>query len=137
MGDRYDGWSVFYEVGRHHLHLYLDLGLTLLKLGEEAMVPLQSFSLDGPGHKGLRHSYRKVEREGCIFEIIASDQVPSLLPELKRISDSWLQEKNVKEKRFSVGFFDAAYLSRFHLGVVRGGERILAFANLLSGAGKW
>jgi len=136
MGDRYDGWSVFYEVGRHHLHLYLDLGLTLLKLGEEAMVPLQSFSLDGPGHKGLRHSHHKIEREGCIFEIIASDQVPSLLPELKRISDSWLQEKNVKEKRFSVGFFDADYLSRFYLGVVRRGERILAFANILSGGGK-
>jgi len=30
MGDRHGGWSVFYEVGRHHLHLYLDIGLTLL-----------------------------------------------------------------------------------------------------------
>ena len=91
------------------------------------MIPLQSFSLDGPGHKGLRHSHHKIEREGCIFEIIASDQVPSLLPELKRVSDAWLEEKNVKEKRFSVGFFDADYLSRFHLGVVRRGERISGF----------
>jgi phosphatidylglycerol lysyltransferase len=98
------------------------------------MVPLQRFSLDGPGHKGLRHSHRKVEREGCSFEIIACDRVPSLLPELKRVSDSWLGEKNVKEKRFSIGFFHADYLSRFHLGVVRKEERILAFANILTGA---
>jgi phosphatidylglycerol lysyltransferase len=134
MGDRHDGWSVFYEVGRYHLHLYLDLGLTLLKLGEEAMVPLQGFSLDGPGHKGLRHSHRKVERQGCFFETIPCDRVPSLLPELKRVSDAWLAEKNVREKRFSVGFFDADYLSRFHLGVVRKEEKILAFANILTGA---
>jgi len=41
------GWTVFYEVGREDLHLYLDLGLSLLKLGEEALIPLDSFSLKG------------------------------------------------------------------------------------------
>jgi phosphatidylglycerol lysyltransferase len=136
MSDRHDGWSLFYEVGRERLDLYLDLGLTLLKLGEEATVPLQHFSLDGREHKGLRRSRHRIEREGCSFEIIASDRVPSLLPELKRVSDSWLQEKNVKEKQFSIGFFHADYLSRYPLGVVRRQEKILAFANILSGAGK-
>jgi len=43
--DRYDGWPVFYEVGTKKLNLYLDIGLTLLKLGEEARVPLEKFSL--------------------------------------------------------------------------------------------
>jgi hypothetical protein len=33
-----------------------------------------------------------------------------------------LQEKNVKEKRFSVGFFDADYLSRFISESSEGGE---------------
>jgi phosphatidylglycerol lysyltransferase len=136
MSDRHGGWSVFYEVGRERLDLYLDLGLTLLKLGEEAMVPLQNFSRDGREHKGLRRSHHRLEREGCSFEIIASDRVISLIPELKRVSDSWLQEKNVKEKRFSIGFFHADYLSRFPFGVVRRQEKILAFANILSGAGK-
>ena len=38
--DRHGGWTVFYEVGAENLPLYLDLGLSLLKLGEEARVPL-------------------------------------------------------------------------------------------------
>lgn len=136
MSDRHDGWSLFYEVGRERLDLYLDLGLTLLKLGEEAIVPLHTFSLDGHEHKGLRHSHHKIEREGCSFEIIASDRVSPLIPELKRVSDSWLQEKNVKEKRFSIGFFHADYIKHFPLGVVRRGKKILAFANILSGTQK-
>ena len=45
--DRHDGWTVFYQVRPGNLHLYLDLGLSLLKLGEEARVPLVDFSLDG------------------------------------------------------------------------------------------
>jgi len=36
--DHYDGHLVFYKVGPEKLFLYLDIGLTLLKLGEEALV---------------------------------------------------------------------------------------------------
>src|SRR5262249_17518056 len=45
LSDRHAGWTVFYEVGTDHLPLYVDLGLSLLKLGEEARVPLGTFSL--------------------------------------------------------------------------------------------
>lgn len=44
MCDRYDGWPVFYEVGPENIYLYLDLGLTLLKLGEQDRFPLENFS---------------------------------------------------------------------------------------------
>ena len=47
-----------------HLPLYIDLGLTLLKLGEEAMVPLAGFSLEGPGRRALRRTQRQMERDG-------------------------------------------------------------------------
>ncbi|HEX9108218.1 MAG TPA: bifunctional lysylphosphatidylglycerol flippase/synthetase MprF, partial [Longimicrobiales bacterium] len=49
--DRHAGWTVFYQVRPEALHLYLDLGLTLLKLGEEARVPLEQFTLDGATRK--------------------------------------------------------------------------------------
>ena len=63
LSDRYGGRTVFYEVGPEHLHLYLDLGLSLLKLGEEARVPLTTFSLEGSARKGLRYTKRKLEKE--------------------------------------------------------------------------
>jgi phosphatidylglycerol lysyltransferase len=123
-------------VGPETLHLYLDLGLTLLKLGEEARVPLETFSLEGSARKGLRHTYHKLEGEGCTFEVIPAEGVPTLLPELQRISDAWLEEKSTKEKGFSLGFFDEDYLKRFPAAIILKEGKIVAFANLWPGAGK-
>ncbi len=134
--DRYDGWTVFYEVGAQHLHLYVDLGLTLLKLGEEALVLLQTFSLEGGARKGLRYTIRKLEKEGCTFEVVVEGEVPPLLPELKSISEAWLSEKHTREKGFSLGSFDEAYLKRFPAGIVRKDGRMLAFTNIWRGAQK-
>jgi phosphatidylglycerol lysyltransferase len=136
MCDRHDGWTVFYEVGRGDLHLYLDLGLGLLKIGEEARIPLENFSLEGSNRRGLRRFHHKVEKEGCIFKIILPADIPSILPDLKTISDAWLAEKKTEEKRFSIGFFNEEYLKQFPVGIVQKGNEIIAFANILSGAQK-
>lgn len=98
MCDRNDGWTVFYEVNRTNLPIYIDLGLTLLKLGEEARVSLSNFSLEGRVHKGLRHTHNQLEKEGCIFELIPTVKVPPLLPEFKIISDSWLAKKYYRKR---------------------------------------
>jgi phosphatidylglycerol lysyltransferase len=131
--DRHGGWTVFYEVAAEHLPLYLDLGLTLLKLGEEAQIPLQAFSLEGGARRRLRHTLRQMEREGCRFQIVPREEVPALLPALRTISDAWLSEKNAGEKKFSLGFFSERYVKRFPAAVVRVEGRIVAFANLWAG----
>jgi phosphatidylglycerol lysyltransferase len=136
MCDLNGGWTVFYEVEPENLHLYLDLGLTLLKLGEEARVPLATFSLEGSSYKGLRHTQRKLEKEGCLFEVIPREGVSSLLPDLKQVSDAWMAEKNAREKGFSLGFFNAEYVKWFPVGVVRKDGKIVAFANMWQGAEK-
>jgi phosphatidylglycerol lysyltransferase len=133
LSDRYGGRTVFYEVGHEHLHLYLDLGLSMLKLGEEARVPLQVFSLEGGSRKGLRQSRHKLEKEGWRFEVLAPATVSLRLPELKEISDAWLSEKNTREKGFSLGFFHSDYLRRCPVAVVVKNDRLAAFANLWRG----
>jgi phosphatidylglycerol lysyltransferase len=133
---RYDAWPVFYEIGAGNLHLYLDLGLSMLKLGEEARVSLEGFSLEGRDKKELRHTKRKIEKQGYVFEVISAENVPNLLPGLKIISDAWLDQKNTREKGFSLGFFSEPYLSYFPSGIVRNGEKIVAFVNIWAGAGK-
>jgi phosphatidylglycerol lysyltransferase len=106
-----------------------------LKLGEEAVVPLESFSLEGGARKKLRWSRRSAEKEGCSFTVATAEEVPALLPELRRISNQWLAAKSTQEKGFSLGFFDAAYLRRYPQALVRRNGSIVAFANLWSGAG--
>jgi phosphatidylglycerol lysyltransferase len=130
---RHGGWPVFYEVPAESLPLYVDLGLTLLKLGEEAIVPLDEFSLEGGHRKGFRRTIKEVERAGVVFEVHPASDVPSLLPQLRRISDEWLAGKAAREKGFSLGRFDEAYLVHFPVAVARRGDTIVAFANVLQG----
>ena len=127
FGDR----SVFYEVGHEYLYLYLDAGMNLLKLGEEARVPLTGFSLEGSERKALRYIHRKLGKLGCRFEILLPERVDSELPILKDISDTWLEEKKTREKGFSLGFFNPAYLRRLPVAVIRMDNHIVAFANIL------
>jgi len=134
MVDRQGGRPAFYQVSADVLPCYLDVGMSLLKLGEEARVNLKTFSLEGPANKDLRYIVRRAERDGLSFEVIPRDQVPGIIDELAAISNAWLSLKNVSEKRFSVGFFNPGYLAEFDLGVVRLKGRIVAFANLWQGA---
>jgi phosphatidylglycerol lysyltransferase len=132
--DQHRGWCSFYQVSEKRLHLYVDLGLSLVKLGEEARVPLADFSLAGAGRKKLRWAQRKTEELGCRFEIVPATRVAPLMPELEALSAAWLKEKNTREKGFSLGFFEPSYLQRLPLALVRGEHGITAFANLWLGA---
>jgi phosphatidylglycerol lysyltransferase len=136
MADQHGGWASFYEVGPENLPVYLDLGLQLRKMGEEARVPLEGFSLEGGARKGLRQAHRRALREGCSFEVLAREAVAANLARLRAVSDAWLHSKSTREKRFSLGFFDDGYLLRCPVGVVRRGEQIVAFANLWAGSAR-
>ncbi len=131
---RHDDWPVFYEVGREHLHLYLDLGLAVMRLGEEARVPLADFALEGHERKWLRHVHRKLEAAGCGFEIVPREGVEALMPDLAAVSDAWLAAKGTREKGFSLGSFSRAYVSQFPVAVVRVEGRVVAFANVWTSA---
>jgi phosphatidylglycerol lysyltransferase len=124
---------VFYQVKPQNLPLYIDLGLNLSKLGEEARVPLDTFSLEGPARAELRQAHRRANRDGAQFELVTRENVGAILPELRAVSDAWLAEKKTAEKRFSLGFFDERYLVHFDCGVVRRGGAVVAFANIWHG----
>jgi phosphatidylglycerol lysyltransferase len=130
QADHHGAKAAFYQVGTHHLPLYLDLGLALVKLGEEAKVMLDSFTLEGSRRAALRQSFNHSQREGLSFEIVPAQGVDALLPELQAISNHWMENKKGREKRFSIGFFSADYLRRCSIALVRRDGRIVAFANL-------
>ncbi len=136
LSDRHNGLTAFYEVGTENMHIYADLGLTFVKLGEEGRVLLETFSLEGREHKDMRYILNKLDKGGCSFEIITKENIPVILPELKEISDAWLAAKNTREKRFSLGFFNEEYLKQFPVAIVKREEKIIAFANIWPGNGK-
>lgn len=123
--------AVYYQIDSAHLQRYVDLGFSFLKLGEEARIPLADFDLVGKKWANLRTSRARAQKDGATFEVIPATCVPAILPRLKQVSDAWLATKGAREKRFTLGFFDAAYLSRSPCAVLRVNGEIKAFANIL------
>lgn len=119
----------FYEVGEKYLKYYLNLGLKIIKIGEEAVIDLPSFTLEGPKNKKIRYINSKLSKMGLRFEII--DDFRPVAPRLKKISDEWLKNKRVQEKQFSLGKFDEEYLSNFPIALIYYKDEIVAFSNLL------
>jgi phosphatidylglycerol lysyltransferase len=130
LSDHHGGRTVFYQASGDRLPLYVDLGLAALKIGEEARVPIAEFSLEGSARAELRQTHRRAERDGASFEVIPPEQVPEMMPKLKRVSDLWLAGKSVAEKGFSVGAFSERYLRNFPIALVRSEGTPSAFANI-------
>ncbi|MEO9779199.1 MAG: bifunctional lysylphosphatidylglycerol flippase/synthetase MprF [Sedimentitalea sp.] len=138
MADNAGKRCAFYAVSPKYLATYLDLGLSILKIGEVARVNLQGFTLDGSSKKKFRGARSRAERDGYEFAIIPKAELAPMLGELRGTSDRWMKEKQGEEKGFSLGYFDDTYLSNFDHAVLRHVEtgRIVAFANLFQGANK-
>lgn len=138
MADKAGKRCAFYAVSPKYLATYLDLGLSILKIGEVARVKLDGFTLEGSGKKNFRAASRRAGREGYEFTIIPKADLATVLTELRGISDRWMARKQGEEKGFSLGYFDDRYLSNFDHAVLRHVEtgRIVAFANLFQGANR-
>lgn len=134
LADQHGGWPVFYQASVARLPTYLDLGLSLLKLGEEARVDLATFTLEGKAGYEWRYVDRKAAKDGLEVSIVPKDEAVALYPEFKRVSDAWLASKKAGEKGFSLGFWSEDYLRHFDMAVVRHEGRIVAFANMWYGA---
>jgi phosphatidylglycerol lysyltransferase len=136
--DALDRRVLFYQLSAAWLPSLHDRGFSFFKLGEEAILPLTDFSLAGGRWKSFRHAVRRVEeKEGGRFVVLTPEEVAARLPELRRVSDEWLERQVGREKQFSVGAFSDEYMKRFPCAVVLNElDRVVAFANLLCGPNK-
>jgi phosphatidylglycerol lysyltransferase len=127
-------WAAFYRASPQLLYRYLDYGLSVVKLGEVARVPLPEFSLDGAQRRNLRRVWRKLVEAGCSFEVVPREAVPALLPTLRDVSDTWLAQKKAREKGFSLGRFEESFVSAGPVAIVRREGHVIAFGTVwLSG----
>jgi len=133
LADAHGGRVAFYQVPPASLPLYLDAGLRVMKIGEEACVPLARFTLEGSGSAGLRYSLRRGERDGLALEIVPPARVAEIIDELQVISDAWLaRHAAAGEKRFSVAAFRRDYVMAQTVALLRERGRPIAFATIMT-----
>ncbi|MCR8723813.1 bifunctional lysylphosphatidylglycerol flippase/synthetase MprF [Frigidibacter sp. ROC022] len=127
-----NGRPAFYGVSDRYLPLWVEMGFTLHKLGEEAVISLPDFSLSGSGFKTMRAAHNKARKSGLALEVLPPPHAPALLAELAEVSEAWLRGKTGAEKGFSVGRFTPAFLNEGPVAVVRREGRLLGFATVLA-----
>ncbi len=134
FSSRNDWIPSFYQVLPDYLPLYRRAGFRSVQIGQEGIVDLKTFSLEGGERKSIRGSVNKMKRLGYCAEVVQPPHPRSLLHELQEVSDEWLSERHTSEMRFSVGWFDEAYLNTCPILVVRNSDgRIDAFLNIIAG----
>jgi phosphatidylglycerol lysyltransferase len=100
LADTHGGRVAHYQILPQSLPIYLEAGFRVAKIGEEAIIDLNQFVLEGPQRYGLRQALKRAEREDVTFEFFPGDRMD--LDPLNQISDAWLTGHRSRERRFSV-----------------------------------
>jgi phosphatidylglycerol lysyltransferase len=127
-----DWMPVFYQTLPETLDSYKGYGLDAVSVGNEGIVDLKTFTLEGKEGRALRAPVRKLTNAGHRFVFHEPPISDELLNELSSISDEWLTMMHGSEKRFSVGWFDDDYIRNSPIAAVYTPESwISAFANFI------
>lgn len=100
-------WRVaFYQASSEHLVAYRSLNLRVFKIGEEAIINPQTFTLNGSAIANVRTSCRRAEREGVVISWYEGVPPTEVMQQLEHVSGIWLEQKagrNASETGFSTG----------------------------------
>ena len=123
---------VYYRVPKKSLETYSKLGKKSLAIGEEAIVDLITFSLEGGKMKAIRSAINRLTTEGFEIKVYNAPIKEGLLQKLEQVSDSWLEELNQKEIAFTQGIFDRTILKGQTIITVEDKEeKVYAFLNII------
>ncbi len=129
---RHNGWTpCIYEAAEESLGVYRGLGLRALKMAEEAIVDLGSWSLAGGKRAALRAMVHKATRMGLTVRRYdrAKAPEPAIDEQLEQISEEWLVGKRLGEMGFSLGRFRLEALDASFVFLCLDAERVVAFAS--------
>ena len=126
---RENGWTAAFLMPEVTL-AYQRLGLSVVKIGEEAVIDLDRFLAQTVNKKYFRYVRRRLEGEGYVVTRLLPPHSAELLREIREVSDEWLSLPRRREFGFCQGSFDQDTLATTPLFALRGSAgRMVAFAS--------
>lgn len=123
--------TAYYRVSENNLPIYEGLKKNKLMIGQEAIVDIAAFSLEGRDRKSLRNGLNSLNKNGYTAVVKEPPHDEQFLAELRKVSDEWLNVEKT-ESVFSQGMFLASELQ--HQTVIyiqnKDGE-VVAFLNVI------
>ena len=130
---RLNDWRLaFHQATPEIMDIYRQQGFRRFKVGDDAIVDLTTFNLEGKARKDVRTKFNQLEKAGIHVERYDRPIAEDVLQQLKEVSDEWLQIPGRRERGFTLGLFDPDYVrSTTVIAALDGDNRILAFINVL------
>ena len=128
LAERHGGWPVVYEASEERLPLYTELGLSAVKIAEEARIDLPDFAPALAAELAEAPQRARIETA-----IIRAADLPPMLPRLAEVFDAWAAAER-RDKSLLVPEFDGDYIARFDAVIARQRGRLVAFGSLVAGS---
>jgi len=128
-----NGWLVaFIAVDKKHRLLFTRHGFNSLVIGADAVIDIDTFLEQTVRNKYFRNIVNRFQKGKFTCERHLPPHAPSLINELRTVSNDWLKVPGRKEWRFLTGRFSSQYFSETPLFVMRDEQgKALAFVNEL------
>ena len=124
--------EIYYRVSKESLPLYIELSKKCLFMGQEGIVDLKTFSLEGGDKKSIRNALNKIAEQGYLTRINTPPLRDGLIQKLKTVSEEWLKVTGRKEIVFSQGMFvEKEIKEQTVITVENKEEKIIAFLNII------
>jgi phosphatidylglycerol lysyltransferase len=127
--------SVYYRVPQESLHVYTELGKRSVPIGDEAVVDLETFSLQGQKMKPTRKNIEYLKEQGYESRVYMPPVDAFLLEKLDAVSENWLHSLHDKDRAYTDTALDRRLLQQQIIITVEDPlGRVVAFLNLIPGA---
>jgi phosphatidylglycerol lysyltransferase len=124
--------DIYYRVPKESIEIYRSLSKRELFLGQEGVVDLSTFTLEGGERKSIRNALNKITEQGYITCIHNPPLKDGLIQQLRAVSDEWLKVSEREEIVFSQGIFDEKEVKQqVVISVQSKEEKIIAFLNII------
>lgn len=111
------GLSVLiYDLSEEGKNLVEEVGLKVMKIGEQAVIKTNDFQLEGSALAEIRHAVTRVERERVSFKISNFSQVTlAMATDLGALHKEWLCTRKIPPITFSSDFYPLPVESEAYL----------------------
>lgn len=124
--------TAFYRVDESSISYFQYFKKRKLLIGQEGLLELEKFTLEGKDKKSLRNGLNSLQKKGYTTQIEKAPLNKELETELKLVSDDWLKVYDKKESIFSQGAFDESEIRMQDVITLRDAEGTLkAFLNII------
>lgn len=124
--------NIYYRVPEESLPIYKSLSKKSLFVGQEGIVNLQTFTLEGGKNKPLRNVLNKINDNGYKCTVHEPPLKDGLMQKLKAVSDEWLTSTERSEIVFSQGMFVWEEVKQQTVIILENQEeKVIAFLNII------